>query len=80
MVLDEKIWIPALEGIVILLITMYLANRYADKERTPLYSKVLTIIGWWLAFSMICFIPLDIYVVRYFYLKLSLCGLNCNSV
>ena len=54
--------IPAVESIVVLIITIYLVIRFADKKRTPFWCYVLTIFGWSLGFSMIIFVPLDLYL------------------
>ena len=54
--------IPVVESVIVLVITVYLVFRFADKKRTPVWCYVLTIFGWFLAFSMIVFVPLDIYL------------------
>ena len=54
--------IPAVESIVVLILTVYLVIRFADKHRTPFWCYLLTIFGWALGFSMIIFVPLDIYL------------------
>ena len=55
--------ITLLESFLILAITVYLVRSYASHERTSLYVQILTMIGWFLGFATIIFIPLDIYVV-----------------
>ena len=39
-----------------------LLYRYKD-EKTPLYVLVLTGVGWFFAFSVILFIPIDVFLV-----------------
>ena len=52
-----------LEASAVLAITCYLVYKYADMKRTNWFSLIITAISWFLAFSMIFFIPLDIYAV-----------------
>lgn len=59
-----QVWIPTTEAIVVLVITCLLMRKYADLKRTSNFSVAMTSLSWFLAFSMIFFIPLDIYIVR----------------
>lgn len=56
-------WIPLVEALSVLSLTCFLVYKYADTKRTNWFSLVITAISWFLAFSMIFFIPLDIYSV-----------------
>ena len=58
-----KLWIPMVEIAAVLAVTCILLRKYADLERTNWFSLIITGISWFLAFSIICFIPLDIYSV-----------------
>ena len=58
-----KVWIPIAECLAVLAVTLLLLRKYADLERTNWFSLTITGLSWFLAFSMICFIPLDIYAV-----------------
>ena len=58
-----KLWIPMVEIAAVLAVTCLLLRKYADLERTNWFSLIITGISWFLAFSIICFIPLDIYSV-----------------
>lgn len=49
--------ITLVEAILLLLFSMYLVRFYADPKRTPLYVKILTMIGWFLGFAVILFLP-----------------------
>lgn len=49
--------ITLIEAILLLLFSMYLVKLYADPKRTPFYVKVLTVIGWFLGFAVILFLP-----------------------
>ena len=61
-----KVWIPIAEGVAVFAVTCLLVRKYADLERTNWFSLIITTMSWFLAFSMICFIPLDIYAVSVF--------------
>lgn len=54
-------WIPLVEALSVLSLTCFLVYKYADTKRTNWFSLVITAVSWFLAFSMIFFIPLDIY-------------------
>ena len=56
--------LPAIECIVLLLMCFYLLWGYADKKRTSICMKVLTVLGWFLSFALVVFLPLDIYISR----------------
>ena len=58
-----KAWIPIAECVGVLAVTCLLVRKYADVKRTNTFSLVITALSWFLAFSMIFFIPLDIYAV-----------------
>lgn len=58
-------WIPLVEALSVLSLTCFLVYKYADTKRTNWFSLVITAVSWFLAFSMIFFIPLDIYSVSY---------------
>ena len=55
--------ITIIECVLLLIFTSLLMWMYAAKDRTPMYVRVLTVIGWFLGLSIILFIPLDIYLV-----------------
>ena len=57
------IWIPTLEAVVVLVGTCLLVRKYADFKRTNRFSLAITTLCWFLSFSMIFFIPLDVYIV-----------------
>ena len=61
--MTEIVWIPLCEAIVVLIVTCALIYKYADLTRTDAFSWFLTLLSWYLSFSMIIFIPYDIYVV-----------------
>ena len=64
-----EIWMPTVEAVVIFIVTLVLVAQYADRSRTPFPVVMFTIISWVMSFSMIMFIPLDIWLV-------SDCGLR----
>ena len=55
-----NIIVPVCELLAVTVVIWMLINKYADKARTPLLVLILTGIGWFLGFSIIIFIPLDI--------------------
>lgn len=58
--------LPSLETVVIICIILGLLWVFVDRKRTPWWAITLTTIGWYFGFSIICFIPLDIYTsLRY---------------
>ena len=58
-----EIWMPTVEAVVIFIVTLFLVAQYADRARTPFAVVLFTIISWVMSFSMIMFIPLDIWLV-----------------
>jgi len=59
-----EVWIITIvESLLILAYCIYLLHIYAAKDRTPLYVKILTVIGWLSGYLIILLIPLDIYIV-----------------
>ena len=56
-------WIPVTETITILAVTIALVYKYADLKRTDYTTLGITGVSWYLSFSIIFFIPLDIYTV-----------------
>ena len=48
--------------IAILLVSLYLFWGYADRKRTPLCFGLVIILAWFFSFSVIVFIPLDIFL------------------
>ena len=72
-----KAWIPLLEAGIVMIVTCFLIREYADLKRTNMFSLAITALSWFLAFSMIFFIPLDIYEVSF---SLSLLMFLCFSV
>ena len=58
-----EIWMPSLEAVVIFIIALFLVGQYADRARTPFIVVLFTVISWVMSFSMIMFIPLDIWLV-----------------
>lgn len=52
---------PGVESALVLIAAIYLVRRYADKTRTPTWCMSLAYIGWFLGFSMVVFVPLDIF-------------------
>ena len=62
-----KFWIPLAECAGVLAVTCLLLRKYADLERTNWFSLIITGLSWFLAFSIIFFIPLDIYAVSLSY-------------
>ena len=61
-----EIWMPTVEAVAIFIIILFLVAEYADRARTPFAVIVFTIISWFMSFSMIMFIPLDIWLVSFF--------------
>ena len=53
--------IPIAEGIVILTAVIYLLCKYADRKRTPAFVYFVVGLGWFMGFSMLFIIPIDIY-------------------
>ena len=59
----NEIWIiSAVESVILLATCIYMVHTYASKK-TPLYVKLLTVIGWLLGYMIILLVPLDIYTV-----------------
>ena len=52
----------ALETALIVLVAIYVLNRYAQRE-TPIYVKVAVFLSWFLGFYIIAILPVDIYIV-----------------
>lgn len=52
---------PVVESVMVLIAAVYLVRRYADKARTPTWCMILAYVGWFLGFSMVVFVPLDIF-------------------
>jgi len=60
-----EVWIITIvESLLILAYCIYLLHIYAAKDRTPLYVKILTVIGWLSGYLIILLIPLDIYIYK----------------
>lgn len=53
---------PSVEMLLVLIISGLLIRRYVDRKRTSCWVTLLAYVGWFLGFSMIIFIPLDIYL------------------
>ena len=60
--MNWNIVLPSIETTLVFAITVYLVRKYADLNRTPYVVMLMTVIGWFMGFSMIVFIPLDIYL------------------
>ena len=58
-----EIWMPTVEAVTIFIVILFLVAEYADRARTPGAVILFTIISWFMSFSMIMFIPLDIWLV-----------------
>jgi len=56
-------WVPAVEAVILLGLCIYLVRIFADMQRTNGFTIFLVILGWYMAFSMIFAIPMDIYIV-----------------
>ena len=56
-------WVPAVEAISLLFLCIYLVRIFADMQRTSWFVLILVVLNWYMAFSMIFAIPLDIYIV-----------------
>ena len=54
--------VPTVECIVLLLMCLYLLWGYADKKRTSVCIRLLALVGWFLSFALVVFLPLDIYM------------------
>jgi len=61
--MDAKYWVPAIEATVLLFVCLYMVCKFADRTRTSCFVMSITVLGWYMAFSMIFAIPLDIYIV-----------------
>jgi hypothetical protein len=59
---SEVILIPIIELLALFIFCLYLLWGYADKKRSNYFVQFVTFIGWFLSFSLIVFIPLDIYL------------------
>ena len=57
------IWVPAIEAVILIGVCIFLVRKYADLKRTDGFTLSLVTVGWFLAFSMIFAIPVDIYTV-----------------
>jgi len=57
--------ISILEGIVIFIICAYVLHGFTDHKRSSLTTQVIILISWFLSFSIIVFIPLDLYLTHY---------------
>ncbi len=53
--------IPLTEAILITIVTIVILRYMADRTRTPFICQIFTFIGWFIGFSMVFLIPLDIY-------------------
>ena len=62
-----EVYIPSFEALIIFFIILYLVREYADRARTPTSVVIFTIISWFMSFSMVMFVPLDIYLVSYLF-------------
>lgn len=47
---------------IILVVCIYLLRGYTDRKQTSIFIQIVVVIGWFLSFSIIVFIPLDIYL------------------
>ena len=47
---------------ILVAVSIYLMRGYTDKKHTSMFIRVTVVIMWWLSFSPIIFIPLDIYL------------------
>ena len=56
-------WVPAIEAALLLLLCVFLVRKYADMQRTNSFTLFLVVLGWFMAFSMIFAIPMDLYIV-----------------
>lgn len=56
-------WVPAIEAVLLLVVCYVLLRRFADLKRTDYFTLTLVVLGWFMAFSMIFAIPMDIYTV-----------------
>ena len=54
--------VPTVECIVLLLMCLYLLWGYADKKRTSVCIRLVALVGWFLSFALVVFLPLDIYM------------------
>ena len=58
----DLVLIPLIECIILFLMCLYLLRGYADKKRTSLCIKMLTLIMWFLSFSLVVFVPVDVFM------------------
>jgi hypothetical protein len=63
MPIKEIYWVPAVEAVCLMGVCIYLLRKYADMPRTNGFVITIVVLGWYMAFSMIFAIPLDIYIV-----------------
>ena len=54
--------IPFIQCIIILVVAAYLLWGYADRKRTPIFFCLVVLVAWFFSFSVIVFIPLDIFL------------------
>ena len=60
----DLVILPGIECIILMLICLYLLWGYAERKRTSIFVYLLTLVGWFLSFQLVVFIPLDIFIVR----------------
>ena len=60
--------IVSLEWVFILFFTFLMMMKYAHKD-APILVKIFTFIGWFMGFSIIAILPLDVFVVNPFILS-----------
>lgn len=61
MITDSPWLTPSVEGILITIVTLLLLRHFADRKKSPFICQAMTFLGWWLGFSMVLLIPLDIF-------------------
>ena len=70
--MQTEIWMPTVEAVIIFIVILFLVAEYADRARTPTLVVIFTIFSWFMSFSMIMFIPLDIWLVS----TISCCSIH----
>jgi len=62
--MDPVIYVTLAEAVLLLIFVVFLVTKHASLW-TPKYVKGLTIVAWFLGFTVILVVPADIYIVRH---------------
>ena len=59
---QSVIIVPTLQSLFVFATTLYMICGYVDKKRTGWFTTIIVFLSWYISFSVIVFIPLDIYL------------------